>query len=140
MASLDKLRKVRDKLKNMTPQQQEKDLLKILKGLEEQLVAYNTDQLWGGKKADGSNMPNYVPTSKKTGRVRLFETGEFYDEFFVTFDRFPLTFSSKNYKTEFLTARYGTQIFGLTQKSINQFARVHLRAAIEQYYKSLLRV
>lgn len=39
----------------------------------------NRQQLLSGKKADGKNMPNYAASSKKSGKITLFERGDLHE-------------------------------------------------------------
>ena len=41
----------------------------------------NREQLLQGKKADSTNMPNYVANSKKAGVVTLLDKGDFHGGF-----------------------------------------------------------
>ena len=91
----------------------------------EEIVEFNKDQLWSGRKADGEMMPDYADGS---GPIKLFDTGSFYDGFFVERKgSFPITISSSDVKTEMLTKRYGDEIFGLTRESIKELAENHIQ-------------
>ena len=39
----------------------------------------NIDQLMSGVDAVGKNMPDYAGTSKKSGKIRLFDTGKYQE-------------------------------------------------------------
>lgn len=85
----------------------------------DEIVELNQDQLWAGRRADGEMLPDYADGS---GPIKLFDTGRFYDGFFVERKgSFPITISSDN-KVEMLTKRYGDEIFGLTRESIKELA------------------
>lgn len=94
---------------------------------EPMLVAMNQGQLWEGKRADGTALPDYTPFTKRIkaekgqpfDRMTLKDTGDFYEGFFVKIDSTSKTvvFSSKDEKTVELTTRYGRLVFGLSSQN-----------------------
>lgn len=97
------------------------------------IAELNKDQLRKGEKADGSDMPNYVANSKSPsapGKIKLFDTGDFYDGItpIVEDDEFDMI--GFDDKTNLLTWKYGNEILGLTEESIDKL-RIHLKPKIE---------
>lgn len=79
----------------------------------------NREQLNKGQKADGSDMPNYVPDSKQPsapGKITLFETGDFQSGIEPMFEDDSFRNVGLDDKTWFLVSKYG-KILGLTKES-----------------------
>lgn len=113
------------------------DLIENLKGLSiqkesvisiaqtaDEMAALNRDQLQGGVKSDDSLMPNYSPASvklfgKPAGRIRLYDTGAFYDSIAVDVsgDNFLFVAEDKHNLIE----KYSENILGLGTKQHNYF-------------------
>jgi hypothetical protein len=143
--------KIRDKLamlRMVTVEQQEQAILSIIKDHEDIIVDINTSQLMGGKRSDGSDMPQYSRVSveqygKPEGPIRLFETGEFHRGFFLETEKFPVLFNSRDSKTAMLVEGtrfkpgYGEEIFGLTKTNLQQFTLDYLKEAVAAYYRNL---
>ena len=94
----------------------------IANGIAEDL---NTFQLKDGQLADGGFLPNYSQNSvekygKPAGRIKLYDTGEFYSK--ITAEVRNKKLSLTNYSRKFLSPpaklaeRYTVNIVGLTQK------------------------
>lgn len=85
------------------------------------IAQLNRDQLLDGKKADGTNMPDYVQNSKapsSPGEITLFDTGEFQAGIEPLFGNDELNLLGTDEKTEILVAKYG-EILGLNEESLN---------------------
>jgi len=79
----------------------------------------NRVQLRAGEKADGSEMPNYVPKSKQPqapGAIQLFDTGAFQEGIEPLFEKSGLFMVGLEEKTPILVKKYG-KILGLTEES-----------------------
>ena len=89
------------------------------------IVRYNRNQLLEGLKADGSLMPEYMNYYNKkrsrTGRVMLYDTGDFHSMFWAQAANRKVSIFSQDVKTEILAGRYGNKIFGLTEENQNNF-------------------
>lgn len=106
-------------------------ILESVYELEERLVQYNTDQLFAGKRADGTFLPDYSERSvflgKPEGPIRLYDEGDFYRGFYVVrTGSFPIILSSTDEKTFELITRYGEEIFGLDKESLEEFSTIYL--------------
>lgn len=106
---------------------------------EEHITDFQRDQLSQGKRADGSTLPDYSPTSvevfgKPAGPIKLHDTGDYYDAFSV--DAFSDAFEINNSddKAEKLSSDYG-DVVGLTTTSkvalINQYLRPRMAMTIK---------
>jgi hypothetical protein len=113
-------------LRKFTPDVMEQELLEIVRDNEQVITAMNTDQLFSGKRSDGSDMPPYSRASveifgKPDGPIRLFDEGNFYRRFFIDADKFPVRVDSSDPKTVMLVEGtqfkrgFGENIFGITR-------------------------
>lgn len=105
----------------------------VLIGERDFIAELNRKQLWEGKKADGTNMPNYVPNSKAPnapGKIVLFDTGFFHAglESLIEEDQFEVVGTDS--KTGFLTAKYG-HILDLNENSL-EILRREIKPKIEK--------
>lgn len=101
---------------------------KALKPLAGDISDLNRDQLKIGMKSDGSFLPNYSPTSvtkfgKKPGKIKLFDTGDFYDGINPDFAKTGFTLDSADWKNDKLKADYGDEIVGLSDYGIKEISR-----------------
>lgn len=142
----DKITQLRDRLASVTVEEQESNILRILKENESYLLDLNTGQLLKGVDSDALPLkPVYKSeryaafklTLNPEGVVDLRLTGAFYHGFFIEADKFPVIFDSTDEKTSELKSRYGDKIFGLDQISKEDLVG-HLRTQIQDYYKNLL--
>lgn len=86
------------------------------------------EQLYkGGRNAEGNRItPGYTPLtvsikrrkSQPTDRVTLRDTGRFYRSFFIVYDQDEFTFYADDSKTPGLVEKYGPEILGLEEESI----------------------
>lgn len=142
----DKITQLRDRLASVTVEEQESNILRILKENESYLLDLNTGQLLKGVDSDALPLkPAYKSeryaafklTLNPEGVVDLRLTGAFHHGFFIEADKFPIMFDSTDEKTDKLRIWYGEKIFGLSQLSKEDLVS-HVRPQIQDYYKSLL--
>lgn len=105
-------------------------ILRIVKLNEQQVIDLNQDdQLYQGIDANGNDItPSYAPStvaykrrrSDPYDRVTLFDRGDFYDGWAIEYRTDEFFISSKDRKIGFLVQRYGADIFGLTDDSIEK--------------------
>ena len=137
ISNIDKLKKV------VTTRQQtiNKMLDDITRRHQEDLLYMNrADQLYNsGQLSDGSYLPPYSPTTvmwkhspdnkgdARTGNMTLRDSGSFTNSFKLQIDSNGYIFYSTDWKSSMLVARYGEEIFGLTDQN--------LQKAIDRMYK-----
>lgn len=97
------------------------------------LIAMNTGNLFAGKNSEGEDLdsigggykPYTIEVKKAKGqpynRTTLFDTGDFYKDFFVKVDDKGWELNSRDPKRNKLKSRYGEDIFGNTEKDEKQF-------------------
>lgn len=107
--------------------------------VEETATNMNTDQLWQGERADGTNLPDYSRASvavfgKPAGPIRLFDEGDFYRGFIFQTPNFPLSFTSIDEKTDELELRYGSEIFGLNAENKKELAKVYILPELKKKF------
>jgi hypothetical protein len=116
---------------------------------EKEAAELNTGQLFQGERADGTMLPEYSFVSvnfynKPQGPIRLYDTGAFYEGFkFGSASgrlEFPLYIISTDKKANELQARYGKEIFGLTQENLHGFAKVFVLPSLGKKLKSYIHV
>lgn len=113
--------------------------LEVVYELEDQITEANKSMLWEGKKSDGKSMPNYSKFSNKTGKIRLYDQGFFYQGFFVErTGSFPIVINSGDEKRDMLVERYGETIFGLDKVAINELVKDHILPAFVKKIKDEL--
>ena len=98
------LKKFHDQLRKVNEEVILSRLLVIIKDHEQEITNANTDQLYDGKDSLGKSLPDYSARSvnvfgKRAGSFRLFETGSFYNGFFVDASKLPITIFSNDSKT-----------------------------------------
>ena len=117
---------------------------------EDELIRINTDdQLFEGINADGVAIADYQPYTpytktlkeakgQPTGRVTLFDTGDFYKGF--KFDKVGTKIypDSTDSKTERLVKKYGEQIFGLTDENLQYFINIFLKPRMIERFKKMI--
>ena len=96
----------------------------------------NKDQLLKGKKADGTNMPNYVQGSKtgKVGKINLFNKGDFHGGFKASKKSKDIGVESDN---KMFLLKYG-DIFGLNDSNLEKFRKDYLIPAMQKQLKLIL--
>jgi hypothetical protein len=126
----------------------EKSLLSIVKANQAGVIDLNLSQLSEGKDSDGKEIqPPYSPLTvmikkskgQPTDRVTLRDEGDFYSKFTLESQKFPITLDSKDLKTPKLTEKYGSEIFGLTEKSKDELVQ-EIKPEVQDYYHSLIHV
>lgn len=139
---IDKIRK------EGTVEAQEKAVLQIVRANEADALDLNLSQLFDGKDSDGKEItPGYSPFTimikkqkgQPTDRVTLKDEGDFYNSFFLNATKFPIVFDSKDLKSPMLTEKYGSQIFGLGDKSKEEFVQ-DIKPEVQDFYRSLIHV
>ena len=112
------------------------DVWELLKPILEKHFGFieelNREQLSEGLQADGSAMPDYqyeeyavfkdkfVPTYKIYPTTDLRYSGSFYEKIEAQFNLYGIEIQSFDSKAAELEAKYGSQIYGLTEKSMNR--------------------
>lgn len=113
--------------------------------------AIANDQLYRrGINGRGVKIMSYAPYSpvtvaikkrkgQPTTRVTLRDTGDFHKGVHVVVDNEGFYVTSQDRKTEELVAKYGPEIFRLTDRNFTRIVRVHVRRAIERRLRQALR-
>lgn len=99
-----------------------------LKARQENISDLNREQLQIGMRSDGSWLPPYSANSvtkfgKPAGRIKLFDTGAFYEGIKPEFDKSAFQMDGTDSKTEMLKDDYGDSILGLSDYSIGELAQ-----------------
>lgn len=100
----------------------------ILNEMETDIVKMNQEQLQEGMYSDGGLLPPYSYKTtemnpKKQGRIKLFDTGDFYQSIFATAGMGILEVDAKDWKTEMLKEEYGELILGVHPMNMNELIR-----------------
>lgn len=110
--------------------------LEVVYDLEAEVTEANKSMLWEGKKSDGSDMSPYA---RKSGKIRLYDQGFFYQGFYVErTGSFPIVLNSGDDKRDMLVERYGETIFGLDKVAIAELAKDHILPAFVKKIKDEL--
>ena len=124
-------------------------LEEIIQSKEDVIVsAIADDQLY--RRGSGEKIMSYAPyaastiRNKKrkgqpTTRVTLRDTGSFHENMFVVFDSEGFYITSGDEKTDKLTAKYGDEIFRLTDKNFNRIIRSHVRKELTKRIKQIIK-
>jgi len=123
---------------------QEKALLQIIKENEHFLIDIVTAQLLNGKDGEGEFLQayrseNYAEMKRHLnpkGVTDLRLTGDFWDGFFVTANKFPIVINSKDDKRDELVKKYGQAIFFPSQEGKTFFLQ-HIEKELKEYYRSV---
>lgn len=100
----------------------------------QRLAQMNREQLLSGIDADGGNMPTYAASSKKSGKINLFDQGDFHRGIKPMFDNEGAEMISTDDKAWFLDPFRDTiNSLGLTDVNINTW----LKNAIPNVIKKL---
>jgi len=142
-----KIKDLIDKLKKTTVRQQEEQVLKILRDDSEWIVDLNRVQLLEGKDSNDNALTEYRSKSyakfkeklNPLGVTDLKLTGKFHDSFLLQAREFPIKITAKDKKTNELVAKYGKDIFGLTDES-KELLIQRLKAKVQDYYRRLIKV
>ena len=136
---MDKLERIRDRVKTAKDQ-----VGRIMKEIIEENEAFIIDanayfQLeQKGVNKLGIEISEYAPYAaytvwrklakgQPTDRVTLKDTGDFHSSFYVVVDEEGFEIMASDEKTEALVAKYGKDIFGLTDE--------HMKILVEDYIK-----
>lgn len=144
---MTKLEQLEVKLRRVTEEEQEKNILRIVANNEHYLVDLNTFQLMHGKDTDGVFIePPYRSVSyahyklflNPLGVVDLFLTGDFQKSIFIKADSFPITFDAGDSKKSELVNKYG-KILGLNEEN-KKIMVEHIKSQVQEYYRTILQV
>lgn len=134
-----------EKLKGYTPERQKQDLLKIIQRNSRFILDLNREQLMHGEDSRGRKLlkydsKEYADFKKKLnpkGVTDLKLTGAFHESFTLDASEFPIEFGAADEKTTKLVAKYGQDIFGLSEESKEILEVVKLRDAAIRLYKKI---
>lgn len=137
------LREVANSIKKMS---MEKIALQSFQEHKEEAMDLNTEsQLFDqGVDSKGRDLGEYTPFTvqikrakgQKTDFITLKDEGDFYEGFFVKANKFPVVFDSRDSKKKKLVERFGKDIFGLTQQSVNELNEEYIKETIQEKFKS----
>lgn len=98
------------------------------KEAEEKIIDLNIYQLYeyGENRDERKITPEYTPQTvaikkrkgQPTNRVTLRDTFDFQGSFFIRYETDGFAISASDWKTEYLTRRYGDEILGLQDKHV----------------------
>ena len=148
---MGKLIDLSNRIKQLTAQRLEAEVLIIIRENETTLTNMNTDQLFQGQDAKGKSLPDYSERSvqvfgKPSGPMKLFDTGDFYRGFFVRADKFPVVFESSDRKTgkiaDLLAAKGEDpdDIYGINKANLKDFSRNYLLPDLQKFLRNFLHV
>lgn len=87
--------------------------------------------------------PRTIQIKKKKGqpttRVTLRDTGDFHNSMYVVFDAEGFYVTASDEKTPELIAKYGEEIFRLTDKNFTRIVRSHIRKELVKRLKQTIR-
>ena len=124
-------------------------LMNYFKNEEAEIIDLNHSQLDEGVTSEDEKIsPPYSPNTQKYSQlpkgpsdpVTLEETGEFREDFAVRFGEDWFAIYSEDDKTEKLEAKYGKDIFGLTEESKKDLYSLVRRDFEKEIRKTLLRI
>lgn len=117
--------------------------LGAVKGFEAEVVKMNTDRLYDvGEYTTGRAItPGYTPFTVKlkrqkgqpTDRVTLRDTGDFHSSIYLVFQGDRFLVAADDPKTADLVAKYGTQIFGMTDKDMAELIELIRPMVFEKF-------
>lgn len=134
------------RLQTITVFSQEEQIFKILKANEHTVIDLNLSQLSHGQDSEGKPIgPPYkeltIEIKKEKGQptnfVTLKDEGDFYRGFFMS-DELPAVLNSDDWKTNKLTDKYGSEIFGLNQANQGRVNREVILLAYLNYLREIL--
>jgi hypothetical protein len=143
-----RLRQLGEKLRQVSFQSNEKDLLLIVEAHEATAVDLNILQMDDGRTAlDQRIKPEYAPITiefkqlkgQPFNKVTLEDEGNFKRGMFMNAERWPIMFSSTDFKVDLITTKYGEDVFGLTKKSISSLG-VEIKPEVVKHYEDLFSV
>jgi hypothetical protein len=139
-----KLKELYDHLISFTADRQEADILTMVEGHKETAIDMNTGQLMKGRDAQDKPVdPPYASAAyanfklylNPAGVVDLYLTGDFHAAWVMRTNQFPILFSSTDYKTDELRAKYGEEIFGLSKSNAKDFLQNYVGPDVRKYYR-----
>lgn len=142
---LSKLKQWEQRLRLLTEEVQEKELLKIAAEFEPVAVDMNTAQLLDGKDSKGQFLAPYRNDEysqfkrflNPKGVTDLKLTGRFHSSFFQDAKQFPIEIFATDQKTGKLVDAYGPDIFGLDPNNTKDFADQLKPDVIEFYQRAI---
>lgn len=132
-------------LRKLTPKKIERDVLKILKSEEALIVDANTEQLMRGEDSEGNVIdPPYA--SKHYAELKLFLnpagvvdlnlTGAFHAKFRLVVSKgWPAYLYSTDKKAPELKEKYGKDIYGVQQESLDDIVDSSILPKVQAYYQ-----
>ena len=140
-----------DRLRKLTPAVMREKTLESVRNHQETTVNMNTDQLFHGKLADGSDAPDYSQTSilkfgKRPGPWQFYGTGDFFRDFYIKAYRFPIVFDSRDLKVPLIFEAIEAkglnpdEIFGLDKANRKDFARSYVLPDLQREIRQAIRV
>lgn len=129
-------------MEQFTVERQEADLFEIFKRHEAAALDLNIGQLMQGKDAQGNFIePGYTERTKQIKKARgqrydvvtTRNEGDFHQGFFIEGSNFPARFNSTDWKSDFLTEKYG-DLFGLDEQSSDDLREGYTNEDVAKYY------
>lgn len=148
---MSKIKALADRLRACTPEVVKQQALKSLRSHETTAINMNTDQLFAGRLANGEKMPDYSETSvmrfgKRPGPYRMYETGDFFDGFFMQAHKFPVIFNSRDLKTPRIMDLIESkglnpnELFGLDKTNFTDMALHYVLPDLQGWLRSVIRL
>lgn len=148
---MGKLLELSNRLRQLTPQRLEAEVLVILNKNEQVFTDMNADQLYQGEDAKGNKLPDYSERSvtvfgKPNGPMRLYETGSFYRGLFLDTSKFPVIVFSSDQKTgkiaDLLASRGHNpdDIYGLQKPNLKDFSRSYVLPDLQKFIRDFIHV
>lgn len=105
----------------------------------------NIFQLREGQRADGTFLPDYSPRSvnqfgKPPGPMKLYDQGDFYRGITLKVMANGIELTGLDIKTEMLQLRYGDNIIGLSEESIDILMNDYVKPLLEEKLRDYLGV
>lgn len=86
--------------------------------------------------SDGKSLPSYVPKSKKSGKLDLYDTGEFQGRMFLSTKELPIFIDSRDGKTGILEKKYGP-VLGLTPANEKEFSNEVKKVYVDKLHTQI---
>lgn len=112
-------------------------LAEVFTELASTVEDFNIFQLQKGERADGSTLPNYSPRSvqvygKPAGPIKLYDEGDFYRGITLKVVPGGIELVGLDVKTAMLQLRYGDDIIGLSEESIDRLMKEYVKPLLEE--------
>jgi len=148
---MGKLIDISNKIKQLTQQRLEAEVLAIIQNNDQVAINMNTDQLFSGKDALDKDLPDYSERSvtvfgKSPGPYTLFDTGDFYKGFVLRADKFPVVFDNTDRKTGKIADLLASKghnpedIYGLNKTNLTDFSRSYVLPEVRENVRKFLEV